>query len=102
MTPPTSSSLNAAQLLVRSFVKTPVWSPNDESLTWRIASPKSRNGKATTSGANASFEQTAAVTGVSVRIVGGNARPLGLTAEEQLAAELDGLVDPALGPAPPR
>ena len=79
-------------------MKIPVWSPNIESLTRRIASPTSLNGNATTSGANASFEQTAAVTGTSVRIVGGKKVPFDGAAEERLAAGRERLVDPALGP----
>ncbi len=67
--------MNAAQAAPRSLVKIPVWSPNIESFTRRIASSTSRNLKATTSGANASFEHTAAVTGTSVRIVGGKYVP---------------------------
>ena len=78
ITPPTSSSLNARQAPARSLVKTPVWSPNIESLTRAMASSRSRNGKATTSGANASFEQTWAVVGTSVRTVGGKNVPSAL------------------------
>ena len=48
------------------------------SLTIAIASSSSRNFVATTSGANASFEQTAAVRGTSVRIVGGKNVPSAL------------------------
>jgi hypothetical protein len=79
-------------------VKIPVWSPKNESLTWAIASSISRNLNATTSGANASFEQTAAVTGTSVRIVGGKNVPVGLAAQEALPPARERLVDPALGP----
>ncbi len=56
-------------------MKTPVWRPKKLSLTCPIASSKSANGKTTTSGAKASLEQTWAVTGVSVRIVGGKYVP---------------------------
>ena len=59
-------------------MKTPVWSPNIESLTCRMASSSVANLNATTSGANASFEQTWAVTGTSVRTVGGKNVPSAL------------------------
>ena len=52
--------------------------PEIESLTRAIASSKSLNRKATTSGAKASFEQTWAVGGTSVRIVGGKKLPSAL------------------------
>ena len=99
ITPPTSSSANARHEPARSLVNTPDWSPNDESLTLAMASSRSWNGKATTSGANASLEQTWAVGGTSVRIVGGKKLPSARPAQEQRATEGDGLVDPALGPA---
>ena len=56
-------------------MKTPVWRPNIESLTRRMASSRSANGNATTSGAKASFEQTWAETGTSVSTVGGKNVP---------------------------
>ena len=57
-------------------MKTPVWSPNIESFTRAIASPRSLNGKATTSGAKASLLQTCAETGTSVSTVGGKNVPV--------------------------
>ncbi len=96
ITPPTSSSLNARQAPARSLVKTPVWSPNMLSLTWAMASSIVRNGAATTSGANASFEHTWA----RRRDVGQDRRreerPVRPTAGEDRATERDRLVDPAL------
>ena len=59
-------------------MKTPVWSPKKLSLTCRTASPKSVNGKTTTSGANASFEQTWASTGTFSRTVGSKNAPSAL------------------------
>src|SRR6185369_9069692 len=79
MTPPTSSSENARQAPARSLVKTPVWRPNIESLTPAMAASRSRNGKATTTGANASFEQIGTANG------------------EDPGPHLDRLVHPALG-----
>ena len=70
ITPPTSSSEKLDHAVDRSLVNTPHCRPKKLSLTRRMASSVSRYGKATASGANASFEQTLACTGTSVRIVG--------------------------------
>ena len=71
ITPPTSRPSKARNAFPRSFVKTPAWSPNRESLACEMAASKSENRASTTSGANASSEHTFASSGASTRIVGG-------------------------------
>ena len=80
-------------------MKTPVCSPNMLSLTRAMASSRSRNGKATTSGANASLEHTWAVSGTFGQDGRREERAVGPAAGEDRAAHRDRLVDPALGPA---
>ena len=78
-------------------MKTPAWSPNRESLTWRDGLLEvARSGRGTTSGANASSEQTFASSGASARIVGGKNVPVGVAAEQDARAGRDGLVHPGL------
>ncbi len=99
MTPPTSSSPKARQAWLRSFVKTPVWRPKKLSLTWRMACVE----VAEREGDDERGERLVRADLGGDRRVGedrrGEERAVGLAAEEELAAEGDRLVDPALGPA---